>query len=276
MKVLLVFALIALASANGYTINKDEPVLLKDLSVEDNGEINGRITNGLQASENEFPYQVGLSLKKTLSSSWCGGSLIAKNWVLTAAHCTNGVSSVTVYLGATVRTVAKITHTVSASNIHQHAGYNPTTLLNDVSLIQIPTVEETDSIQVIKLPSIASSYSTYSGSYAIASGWGRTSDSSSVATNLNYAVLPIITNTKCALTYGSSVVTSGTICVSTPSGVSTCQGDSGGPLVLESDRILVGVTSFVSSNGCASGAPAGFARVTNFLPWIKEISGIYY
>ncbi|XP_075160603.1 serine protease 3-like [Haematobia irritans] len=272
MKVFLVLSL-ALACASAATIY-DIPVVPRDLIVEDS--VEGRITNGQQASSGQFPYQVGLSLKTSAGSFWCGGSLIGNTWVLTAAHCTDGVTSATVYLGSTTRTVASVTHTVSSSAIHQHTGYKSSTLANDISLIKIPSVSYTSVIKAIKLPAVASSYSTYAGSNAIASGWGRTSDTGSVANNLNYVRLQVITNSVCASTYGTSVVTSNTICVSTPSGKSTCQGDSGGPLALDGSDLLIGVTSFVSSAGCASGAPAGFVRVTSYLDWIKTKTGISY
>lgn len=173
MKIFVVLAL-ALACASAASI-PDSPVLLKDLTPESG--LEGRITNGQTAKAGQFPYQAGLSLKSSGGSFWCGGSLIGNTWVLTAAHCTDGVTSATVYLGSTTRTVAKVTHTVSSSSIHQHTGYNSKTLANDISLIKIPSVSYTTEIKAIRLPAVASSYSTYSGSYAIASGWGRTSDS---------------------------------------------------------------------------------------------------
>lgn len=182
MKVFVVLAL-ALACATAATI-PETPVFLRDLVVENDG-IDGRITNGEKAAAGQFPYQVGLSLKTSAGSFWCGGSLIGNTWVLTAAHCTDGVTSATVYLGSTTRTVAAVTHTVAASAIHQHTGYKSSTLANDISLIKIPSVTYTSAIKAIRLPAVASSYSTYAGNYAIASGWGRTSDSKLELCQLN-------------------------------------------------------------------------------------------
>lgn len=54
-----------------------------------------RIVNGQLAYDGQFPYQVGLSLKflTSATNSWCGGSVIGNIWVLTAAHCTDGLVS---------------------------------------------------------------------------------------------------------------------------------------------------------------------------------------
>lgn len=181
----------------------------------------------------------------------------------------------TIYYDATVRTSPKLTHTVSSSNFIQHASYNSVVLRNDISLIKTPYVTYTSNIKNVPLPKLASSYSTYAGQTAIASGFGKTSDSAtSVANHLNFMVSTVITNSVCAGTYGSLIITNGVICIETVKSISTCNGDSGGPLVLQSDGELIGVTSFVSSNGCESNSPAGFARVTYFREWIETNSGI--
>ncbi|KAH8297583.1 hypothetical protein KR054_003599, partial [Drosophila jambulina] len=192
-----------------------------------------------------------------------------------AGGCELGApTSVTVYLGATVRTSAEVTHTVSSSNIIIHSGWNSANLRNDISLIKIPAVSYSTRIAAVKLPAIASSYSTYVGEVVTASGWGRTSDSSSgVSNSLMYAQFTVITNTICAQTYGTSIVQSSNICVSTPNGVSTCNGDSGGPLVT-SAKVQVGLTSFGAAAGCEKGYPAAFTRITSYLDWIKSNTGI--
>ena len=98
---------------------------------------------------------------------------------------------------------------------------------------------------------------------------------------MNYATgRPIISNNDCAAVYGSSIRDS-SICTSGQGGVGTCNGDSGGPLNLEpaagsNQYTQVGVTSFVSSAGCESGYPDGFARVSYFIDWINANTGLNF
>ncbi|KAH8266220.1 hypothetical protein KR038_009436, partial [Drosophila bunnanda] len=192
-----------------------------------------------------------------------------------AGGCELGApTSVTVYLGATVRTSAEVTYTVAKSDIIIHADWNSSNLRNDISLIKIPSVSYTTKIKAVALPAISSSYSTYVGETVTASGWGRMSDSSTgVASQLQYAELTVVANSVCQSTYGSSIVVGSMLCVSTPNGVSTCNGDSGGPLVTKS-TVQIGLTSFGAAAGCEKGYPAAFTRLTSYLDWIKTNTGI--
>jgi len=182
------------------------------------------------------------------------------------------------YFGATKRSHAKLTYTVSRDEFIEHEGYNPRTLANDISMIYLPfELPYNRYIKNVKLPEISSSYSTYAGQKAIASGWGTTSNKDSdLPETLQYQTYDIVNEEVCRKTYGSIVANKNVICTDTPHKSSTCKGDSGGPLVLVSKKELVGIASFVSTKGCESGEPAGFTRVTSYLQWIKSVSDVYY
>merc|ERR1711892_231461 len=56
-----------------------------------------KATCGIEAEENQWPWQVALFI----DDAWfCGGSLISENYVLTAAHCVDGASYFDVMAGA--------------------------------------------------------------------------------------------------------------------------------------------------------------------------------
>ncbi|XP_037939623.1 serine protease 3-like [Teleopsis dalmanni] len=235
-----------------------------------------RIINGNDAAVGQIPFQVGLTLSDSLENWWCGGSIISTNWVLTAAHCTDGAVYAIVYLGATDRTKPEKVLYVTNSNFIQHEDYQPAPyVMNDISLIKIPTITYTKNIQKVAIPKISTSYSSYAGNIATSSGWGITKENTNVLpTNLQYVHLKIITNSLCNETYHSTLVNKGSLCTATPQATTTCEGDSGGPLVDLASGKLIGINSFVSGDGCEAGDPAGFVRVTAYLNWIRKNSGV--
>lgn len=62
-----------------------------------------------------------------------------------------------------------------------------------------------------------------------------------------------------------------TICTILKQGHGACYGDSGGPLV--SAGKLIGVVSW--GIPCAQGRPDAFTRVTSYLDWIAENTGVF-
>lgn len=50
-------------------------------------QISPRIIGGQEATPHAYPYQVGIYVTYSGRTDFCGGSLVSKNYVLTAAHC---------------------------------------------------------------------------------------------------------------------------------------------------------------------------------------------
>jgi len=104
------------------------------------GERSGReeyILNGTPAAKGQFPFQAGV----VIEGDFCGGSLINKNWVLTAAKCVKPFYvEWTVYLGAhnisIVREPGRLILTSRTAIAYD--GFDIAFIDNDIALILLP------------------------------------------------------------------------------------------------------------------------------------------
>lgn len=222
----------------------------------------------------EFPYQAGLLLSDSDSeSSWCSGSLIANEWILTSAHCIEGIEEATVYLGSSNYQLSKVTHKVKKENFSMHPDWNRRNIENDIALIKIPYTSYSEKIKPVKLASIKETDTTYIENNVITSGWGHVSDSSvGISSELDWSYMNVIKNDLCRSYFGW-VIKPSNVCIWTYGLASNCRGDSGGPLVLESSMTQIGVSSFGSNKGCEKGMPTVFTRVSSYLDWIESQTG---
>ena len=94
------------------------------------------IVGGVVAEKGEFPFQV--SLQSSSGSHFCGGSLIKKNWVLTAAHCVASWSaSNKIVVGMHDQKDKKGTETFTSKKALAHPLFNRSTLDYDYAVIQL-------------------------------------------------------------------------------------------------------------------------------------------
>lgn len=233
------------------------------------------------ADEKQFPHQVSIQSPTVRPSSytWYGGSLIATNWILTAAHCTTqSLEQFNIRIGSTHRQTDGISMTAFESIAHPL--FNSSNLNNDIALIKLPVpVELGDalvSIIHIAKRSHAEAAKQFVGHEAIVCGWGYYKEY--WENNLLWNRVTIITNTQCAQVYGPATVTDNVLCSVAPKYVSAfqCLGDAGGPLIFVEMGVpfVVGVQSFSSVAGCDIGHPTGYVNVASFLDWIHLHTGI--
>ncbi|KAH8270150.1 hypothetical protein KR018_004709, partial [Drosophila ironensis] len=222
------------------------------------------ITNGSPAYDGQAPYVVGLVFQP--NNVWCSGTIISDTWILTSAACVSGTSGVTILFGATRISQAQFKVTVGSS-AYVTGG-------NRLALIQIPRIGFSNRVRSVTLPAMRDRSQRYENSWANTCGWGLTTYGNSLSDWLQCVDLQIMPNSECVAFYGSSTVTDQILCTRSTNGQSTCYGDSGSPLVTRQGNILVGISEFVAASGCTLGLPAGFARVTSQLEWIRHHTGI--
>jgi secreted trypsin-like serine protease len=238
--------------------------------------ISGRVIGGNNAFSGQFPFVAAIQITTSDGRYFCGGTLISDDWILTAGQCVDGAILFTIQLGSTSLSKTDGNRvTLASSEYVLHPSYDPLTIQNDIALIQLRIpIEFTNYIlPVHSLPTA----DLDSGNRVVVLGWGQTSDDDpDLSDDLKYVAVSVLTNVECQITYGNQI-TDEMLCVDGNYNEGTCNGDTGSPLVVVvalGNAQLVGVSSFISGNGCESTDPSGYTRVYPYVEWIKNVTNI--
>ncbi|KAM6191540.1 chymotrypsin-like elastase family member 2A [Sarcoramphus papa] len=238
-----------------------------------------RVVGGEDARPYSWPWQA--SLQYNSNGKWrhtCGGTLIATNWVMTAAHCISSSREYRVFLGKyNLAAVEEGSIALPPEKIIVNEKWDPQNVANgyDIALIKLTEhVTLSDHIKLACLPPAQSILSSNTACYV--TGWGRLQTNGALPDDLQQGLLLVVDYATCSKPswWGSSVKPT-MVCAGGDGVTSSCNGDSGGPLNCQGadGRWEVhGIVSFGSALGCNYyHKPSVFTRVSAYNSWIEQV-----
>ncbi|XP_073672627.1 trypsin-1-like [Garra rufa] len=245
--------------------------------------LSNKIVGGENATAGVWPWQISihLTVQNFDFGHFCGGTLITKDWVLSAAHCFQwfNASYIVMYFGRLNQSGSNPYEiNMTASRIINHPNFTLPNLDNDIALIQLSSsVAFSDYIRPVCLAAAGSVFAA--GTESWVTGWGLLQPNGTKLPDiLQEVMIPVVNDSDCINAYGgvNISITNNMVCAGLlkQGGKGACQGDSGGPMVSRKGSMWIqsGIVSF--GIVCADPTfPSVFARVSQYQDWIKSHTG---
>lgn len=238
------------------------------------------IAYGSLASPGQFPSLASLQYYPGVSYHVCGATLIAKNLLLTAAHCVfsaygQDLPSTALLGGISLTSLADFQEVfplvdVWISDRYDHSVWATGRVpYGDLAVIRF------EGLSNMK-PATLSVTTPLHGQFVTAPGWGADENYASTAiypTSLYYTNLIMSTGVAPCNFSATGIICSTAVPFGRSQYTSVCQGDSGGPQFLAGTNVQIGISSFVEQgpDGCGRNSYNGMTSVAAYRSGIVSI-----
>lgn len=250
---------------------------------ETNLNVQPQIVGGTNATQGAYPWMVALlvaEVPNAREAQFCGGSLVAPDVVVTAAHCVDGIPGpdlINVAVGAYDLRQIGPNQRVKVRGILMHENYSSgPTIDNDIAIIKLATPQTATTLSLITPTEMAA---LNPGDMLRAIGFGVLSETTFALPNILQEVpLAYVDHAVCdTANAAAGGITNTQICAGTVPGQDSCFGDSGGPLMANINGVwrLTGIVSWGISCGGANDYGV-YTEAADFVQWVADSSKTLY
>ncbi|RQM12168.1 hypothetical protein B5M09_013611 [Aphanomyces astaci] len=230
-----------------------------------------RVVGGNEAPVGQYTWTVNLRRSAGGSSS-CGGTLIAPDYVLTAAHCVANGKPGFVAIGTHYTGGTSDGEQISVVSSTSHPSYRNPFYGFDVAVLKLSRASKFAPLPLAKDGVAAQTRVKLLG-------WGQTSGpSGNPSSVLKENIFVVKSNAECQAKLRTSNkfrgwrATATHLCAGGDVGQAACFGDSGGPLIKSTSAGLAFVGDVSFGEPCGKGFPDVYGRVAAFRAFIDQAS----
>ncbi|XP_068587615.1 tryptase-2-like [Cebidichthys violaceus] len=240
-------------------------------------EVWSSIIGGQNAQRNGWPWMAHLNISDGVNRWRCGGTIVARQWVLTAASCweTNpppNLPKSMIWVGSYELQKASVDY-MGVSFFMKHPGYRALSgggYVNDLALVKLKKpVTLSSQVKTVRLPRGDHAFGSTSECWI--TGWGYTGRNTPLPSPeiLQQLKVSIIPHSDCKAK--TPELTADMLCAGDMAGKKgACKGDYGGPLVCHTAAgyVQVGIMSY---GDCGlPDHPGVYTKVSNYVSYIND------